>query len=394
MILDFIFCLFALVFGFRFIYRFNLFNAYDLKLLKKLFFYHLLAGIGYYLFIINNGGDATNYWFATYDFRYYNFDDVIDEINTGSATGYMLLLNYFPAKLLGLTFFTGSILYTVLGFVSFVYFYATIKIKLPNIYELKRSKIFGFSIFPGLLFLPNLHFWSSGLGKDTLLFFCIALFFYSSLKVSKRFFGIIVSMGLSFAIRPHMTLFMLMALGLGIAFDGRLKSYQKVFITLVFTGVFVGTVNYVMNFVQLESLDTETVTEYSNTRASNLADKKGTTSAVDTTSYPYPLKIFTFLFRPLFFDANGILGIVASLENLFLLLFFIKIIRNKPLKGFKYSSYLVKASGFLFLMGALSFSLILGNLGIMLRQKTPFVMMLIIFGYSIILTNKHQKTLG
>jgi hypothetical protein len=185
-----------------------------------------------------------------------------------------------------------------------------------------------------------------------------------------------------------------MALGLGIAFDGRLKSYQKVFITLVFTGVFVGTVNYVMNFVQLESLDTETVTEYSNTRASNLADKKGTTSAVDTTSYPYPLKIFTFLFRPLFFDANGILGIVASLENLFLLLFFIKIIRNKPLKGFKYSSYLVKASGFLFLMGALSFSLILGNLGIMLRQKIPFIMVLIIFGYSINLTNKHQKTLG
>ena len=197
-------------------------------------------------------------------------------------------------------------------------------------------------------------------------------------------------MGLSFAIRPHMTLFMLMALVLGIAFDGRLKSYQKVFITLVFAGVFVGAVNYVMNFVQLESLDTETVTEYSNTRASNLSNDR-TSSSVDTSSYSYPLKIFTFLFRPLFFDANGVLGLVASLENLFLLVFFVKILRNKFLKGFRRSSYLIKASGFLFVMGALSFSLILGNLGIMLRQKTPFIMMLIIFGYSIILINKRQK---
>jgi hypothetical protein len=392
MILDFIFCLFALVFGFRFIYRFNLFNAYDLKLLKKLFFYHLLAGIGYYLFIINNGGDATNYWFATYDFRYYNFDDVIDEINTGSATGYMLLINYIPAKVLGLSFFSGSLLYTVLGYCGFVYFYAIIKTQIERIYDLRQIKLFGFSVFPILLFLPNLHFWSSGVGKDTILFFCIALFFYSSLRISKRFVGISISIILSIFIRPHMTLFMLMALGLGIAFDGRLKSYQKVFITLLFAVVFVSAVNYVMNFVQLESLDAETIDEYSNTRASNLSNDR-TTSSVDTTSYPYPLKIFTFLFRPLFFDASGILGIVASIENLFLLFFFIKIFKNRFLKGFKNSSHLIKASVFLFLMGALSFSLILGNLGIMLRQKTPFVMMLIIFGYSIILTNKHQKTL-
>jgi hypothetical protein len=181
-----------------------------------------------------------------------------------------------------------------------------------------------------------------------------------------------------------------MALGLGVAFDGRLKSFQKIFITLVFAGVFVGAINYVMNFVQLESLNVETVNEYSNTKASNLSDKR-IDSSIDTTSYPYPLKVFTFLFRPLFFDASGLLGLVASLENLFLLFFFIKILRNRFLKSFKKSSYLIKTSGFLFLMGALSFSLILGNLGIMLRQKTPFIMMLIIFGYSIILVNKRRK---
>jgi hypothetical protein len=183
---------------------------------------------------------------------------------------------------------------------------------------------------------------------------------------------------------------MLMALGLGIAFDGRLKSYQKIFINLIFSAIFVGAINYVMNFLQLESLDTEAVEEFSNNRVSNLSNDR-TSSSIDTSSYPYPLKIFTFLFRPLFFDASGLLGLVASVENLFLLFFFIKILRSRFLKGFKNSSYLIKASGFLFLMGALSFSLILGNLGIMLRQKTPFIMMLIIFGYSIIVMNMQKK---
>jgi hypothetical protein len=271
-----------------------------------------------------------------------------------------------------------------------VYFYAILRLKIPLLYNLRKNKIFGLPIFPYLLFLPNLHFWSSGIGKDSLVFFCIALFFYSSLKASKHVFGIIISIGLSFVIRPHVTLFMLMALGLGIAFDGRLKSYQKIFINLIFSAIFVGAINYVMNFLQLESLDTEAVEEFSNNRVSNLSNDR-TSSSIDTSSYPYPLKIFTFLFRPLFFDASGLLGLVASVENLFLLFFFIKILRSRFLKGFKNSSYLIKASGFLFLMGALSFSLILGNLGIMLRQKTPFIMMLIIFGYSIIVMNMQKK---
>jgi len=390
MIFDFVFCFIILIFGYRFIYNFKLFTRHDVKIIKRLYFYHLLVGLGFYLFIIKNGGDSTNYWFATYDYRFYDFEDVWGKVAKGSATGYLLLINYIPAKVIGLSFFSGSILYTVIGFLGFIYFYALIKSQIPNIYYLKKTKVFGVSIFPFMLFLPNLHFWSSGVGKDTLLFFCIALFFYSSIKASKSVFGLIISIGLSFVIRPHITLFMIMALGLGVTFDGRLKSYQKVIITTVFAFLFASAVNYVMNFVQLDSFDSETVGKYSDTRSSNLSNDR-TSSSIDTSNYSYPLKVFTFLFRPLFFDANGILGLVASFENLFLLFFLIKILKNRFLKGFNASTYLVKASAFLFIMGALSFSLILGNLGIMLRQKTPFIMMLIIFGFAIILSNKQNK---
>ena len=36
----------------------------------------------------------------------------------------------------------------------------------------------GYYLFPLLFYMPNLHFWSCGVGKDTLLFFCIGLFSY------------------------------------------------------------------------------------------------------------------------------------------------------------------------------------------------------------------------
>ena len=44
------------------------------------------------------------------------------------------------------------------------------------------------------------------------------------------------------------------------------------------------------------------------------------TSGVDITSYSLPVQVFTFLYRPLFFDAPGLLGLIVSFENVFYLL--------------------------------------------------------------------------
>jgi len=132
-----------------------------------------------------------------------------------------------------------------------------------------------------------------------------------------------------------------------------------------------------MDFVQLESFDTETIEEYSSNKASSL-NKEGSGSGIDISGYPYPLKVFTFLYQPLFLRINNPFAILASFENLVLLIVSIRFFRNRPAKVLRKASYIVKGMFVFFLLGTLSFSLILGNLGIMLRQKNVFVMVLLI----------------
>lgn len=382
-LLDVAVVILVLLVAFNFKSKFRLFNSYDKKVLNWLFFYHYLIALFFYFFISIQGGDATNYWFVTYGFQYFNFQDVLEIVERGSPTGYLLLINYIPAKLLGLSFFTGTIIYATLGYFGFVYFYAFIKENIPNIYDLRAKKIFFLPIFPFLLFLPNLHFWTTGVGKDSLLFFCVALFIYSVQKVKRRFIGLAIAIILSIFVRPHITMFLVIAFGIGYALDGRLGIFQKIGVFSVFLIVLIFMFDYVMTFIQLDNIDIETIEEYSSTSVSNLSTEK-TGSAVDTSSYPYPLKVFTFLYRPLFFDAPNIMGIIASFENLLLLLLSFKIFFSGFIKGFKNATGNMKSLFIFFLFGALSFSLIVGNLGIMLRQKTPFIMVLLIYGFYVL----------
>ena len=376
---DIIFLILCLFLGFNFKKLFRVFDINDRILLNKLYIFHLLISVSFFAVIKNQGGDSTNYWFITYQFQYYDLDDVLSLFLKGSPTGSMLFLNYIPARVLGISFLAGNIIYATIGFFGFVYFYAVLKELTPDTSSLKNIKIFGISIFPLLFFLPNLHFWSAGIGKDTLLFFCIALFMYSILKIKTRLLGIIISIVISLLLRPHIMLFLLIAFGIAYVLDGNLKPYQKFFIFIIFIVGFISLFDYVLQFVQLENFEIDTLEQYSSKKISGLSQGSG--SGVDVGNYSYPFKVFTFLYRPLFIDAPNALGLLSSIENLILVIFTFKILRNSPIKAFRKGPVVLKGAVIFFLLGAATFPLILGNLGIMLRQKNMFIPMLLIFGF-------------
>lgn len=375
MILDIIVCLGVVFFGINIKNNFKIFDSYEKKLLNKLFFYHLAFSVIFYFYIMNFGGDAYSYW---YNPKNYSFTQLWSlYLSQGGPNEMMYLINFIPSNLLGLSFFTSNILFGLFGFLSFVYFLAILKKIMPHYKSLNSIKVLGFKIFPLILFLPNLHFWSSGVGKDTLLFFVILLFAYSLLEFKKRVFGLLISLTLSFLVRPHITLFLLTGFGLGIIFGGKLKGFQKTFLAVLFTGIFIIVFSSVLDFVKIEEVSVDSVEQFSDNKAKVLAAKGG--SVVDISNYPYPLKVFTFLYRPLFFDINNPLAAIASFENLFLLILSLKFIFNKPIKWLKKSNYIIKGAFVFFILGSLSFSLILGNLGIMLRQKNMFMLLFYLF---------------
>ncbi len=383
MVLDICITIIVFLVGFNLKNWFVDFSRTERKILSKLFFYHFLIAIAFHFYISHFGGDATDYWEAP---KLLSFTDVINLARNGSASAILYLINYFPSNTLGLSFFVGNMIYALFGYLGFIYIFRIVKSQFPNLSDFDNIKLLGLPIFPWIWFLPNFHFWSSGIGKDTILFICIALFVYSFQNIKRRWVGVFISMLFSLLIRPHISLFLLVSFGVGYTLDGKLKGYQKILIFLALLIGFASIFNYVLAFIQLETIDANSVEDYVTKKAMSL-NKNESESGIDISGYPFPLKVFTFLYRPLFIDSPNLFGILSSIENLFLLLFTGKVIMNKPLRGFFKSNNIVKSAIIFFCIGSAAFSLILGNLGIMLREKNMLVPYFIIFGYGVLMEN-------
>ncbi len=387
MLLNICVCIIVFLVGFNLKNYFSGFSSKEKKLFTQLFFFHFLIAIVFHFYLVANGGDAFKYWNLP---RENSFDHIIGLVVNRKASSFMYLINYFPSAVLDLSLFTGNMIYALFGYLGFIYLYKTIRELTPNMETLTSIKIFGVPVFPWMLFMPNFHFWSSGVGKDAILFTSIILFIYAIQHLKKRWVLMLVGLVLALVIRPHIILFLLISFSIGYILDGGLKVYQKIFIVIFLMVGLVSIFDYVIQFIQLESLEISSIEEYTSSRVSNLGGA-GSGSSIDISNYPFPLKIFTFLYRPLFFDVNGVLAILASAENLILVVFTILIFRNKPFASLKKSSYLIKGILLYFLIGTTAFSLILGNLGIMLRQKNMFIPMLLVLGLWMIYHNMNSK---
>jgi hypothetical protein len=119
----------------------------------------------------------------------------------------------------------------------------------------------------------------------------------------------------------------------------------------------------------------DSFTEFADTRAFELAKAN---SGIDTSQYPLILKLLTFWFRPLFFDAPSFIGIVVSFENLLYLFLTLKLINRRFLGFLKAAPALVKTSAVIFLATSFALSGTLSNLGIIIRQKS-MVMYFLLF---------------
>ena len=160
----------------------NLFNALytgkDKAILKNLWFYHIAFGVIYWVYIVYGpGGDSDGYYYMSREFIFPGWTLFVWSKRSGNL--WDVSFKCFPAKLMG--FFGLTMVYTLLGYIGILCFYIVFS------KHIKYNSFLGkYNLFPLVLFLPNLHFWSAGLGKDTLLFFCIGLFVYSMQQPSLK----------------------------------------------------------------------------------------------------------------------------------------------------------------------------------------------------------------
>ena len=131
----------------------------------------------------------------------------------------------------------------------------------------------------------------------------------------------------------------------------------------------------VLNMVGLE---TDTVLTEGLNMSNRAAELSKATSGLDITTMSLPMQVFTFLFRPLFFDAPGMLGIIVSFENVFLLFITLIFLFKGGILYIIKGDFAVKTAFFSFITVSIALAQISGNLGIAIRQKSQ-IMMLFLF---------------
>ncbi|ROI12945.1 hypothetical protein [Epilithonimonas hominis] len=341
-----------------------------LPILNKLALFHFLLGIAYFFTTNNGGGDAWGHWRVA---KLMSYDQFVLGLSAGEGTEFMRSFNYIPANLLGMSFLSNTMFYSMLGSFGITYFFLIAARSVPYNVIIK-----GYVLFPLIFFLPNLHFWSSGVGKDTVLFLCIGMFVYALMDPFKRIPLIVIAVLLSMAIRPHITLFLMVGFGLAYVFGGKVSPAQRFIFSAAMIAVGLAILPSVMEFAKIEEASAEGFDKFATGKAAVLS-RSSAGSAIDISSYPFPLKVLTFWFRPALFDVKNINGLIAALENLLLLIVFIKAMRTSPIRAFKAAPFVIKGLVIFLVVGTLAFSQSMGNMGIMIRMRNMFLPGMIIY---------------
>ena len=327
-------------------------------LLQNLYWYHTAFAIIYYVFTRNANTDSVAYY--TMASKYYS--NWMDAYETGTI--FIHFMSYPFVKFLGFSYEMMMVLFSWFGYWGFVYFYVIFK---ENIQF--KHKLFGIDLITLFVFLPNMHYWTASLGKGSIIFLGIAMAVYGLSQLTTRKLALIIGLVIVYHIRPHVFLFMGVGILVGM-FTGKQKIpvYQKV---LVFAGSAITLAllyNTILAFVGLDQENLfDSFSEFADTRAFELAKAK---SGIDTSNYPLILKLLTFWFRPLFFDAPSFIGIVVSFENLLYLFLTFKLFNRKFFSFIRTAPALVKTSAVAFLATSFALSGTLSNLGIIIRQKS------------------------
>lgn len=361
-------------------------NAKGLNFSILIVHYHIL--IGFYYGWFAKGTDTSFYWNLGDQFRTVKYETWWDIY--GTHNNFVFFLNYPFSKVMGLDFWTGTFLYSNVTAWAFILLFLAGQ----DLLKIERLNISGVKVWPYILFLPSLHFWSSGIGKDSLVFLFMAMFFYGARDLRKYLVLVGVSAVLLYHVRPHMAFIALLSSALLLILDSKLHFSYKIIFFLFATVGFVFIYDEVLKFLKVDELSAESIEGMFNTTSENLSYGR---SFVDMSSYPYPLKVFTFLYRPLFFDAHNFSSLLNSVENLISLLLTISVFAKvNPVKGYQQSPNAVKIMFLIFFIASVAFAGALSNFGIMVRMKNMtfvYFLFFLVYIYDNLLYERYQSYL-
>lgn len=331
-----------------------------------LYIWHTLFCLIYADYILENRGDAVDY----YEIAVHGL--VPFSLGT-DAVSYMTTLF---ASVMGLSFLGTSLIFNILGATGLIAFDASLKVAAAD-----RSVTVQ-TIARLVPFLPSISFWSSAIGKDALAFMAVGFALWAALQLRKRFWLMAFAVLLMLWVRPHIAGLMILALAASQLLQGSVPITRRILIGGCALAAAVVVVPFALSYVGLSAeAGPADISRYIEQRQQYNQEGGG---AIDISSMSLGMQLFTYLFRPLPFEAANVMMLAASIDNTLLLLLFaaaaFEAVRRRK-------THLPGNRAFLWLYSLMVWFILAtttANLGLSMRQKWMFVPVLMFLLISLI----------
>lgn len=329
-----------------------------------LYLWHSFFCMFYFWYSLNNISDSTNYYLYSLSYD--------DGFKFGTAGVYYLVSPF--TQIFNLSYGGVFLLFNIAGYIGML----ALASALQSVTETSSRKVKRLSVL--ILFLPGLSFWSSSISKDALTFMGAGLATWAALSIRRRVPAFAISVLLFLLVRPHMSGILLLSFTLAMLLSSKMGLYKKAALLAISVPLSIVAVQFGLSYAGLDdATNANKVAEYFETRQSHNLEGG---SSVDIASMSIPLRMLTYLFRPLLFDAGGLLGLAVSIENLILIFVTVKVAfrfkrTHSVLDGFEFTLFIIFVAVSWFILANST-----ANLGIAIRQKTMFLPMLMVLLFS------------
>lgn len=318
---------------------------------------HVAATVAYYELVKNSGGDAALYYYDP--FRIYGS-------GFGLNTTFIVYIVQAPKSIFGGSYLDYFLVFQAIGFFGIA--------ALMRIFEeiyLEAGTPQPIYIY-ALLFMPSLHYWTSAIGKDSLFFFAICISLWAAMQYKRRWLALAMGILLMLAIRPHIAAIAVAAFAVTVIIDRNTRLVVKLPLFVASAAGTVFAIAAVWSAFRVDLISIDTVSDVLASREALATSESAGRSAV---TGGFVIRLLSLLLRPLFFDANGALGLIVSMENLLLLVILaLMVARLRTIialaKGVAFVRYALVST----VVITLALSIGYYNVGLGIRQKATMIL--------------------
>lgn len=260
--------------------------------------YHFGIGLVFYQYILSHGGDSYRYW---------AIGSVNPELTNGwwdyfgTSTYFMYWVNYPFSQIAGLGYLSGTILYASLSYFGFLLAFELLHTSYSKYSQWRFTQVIVL-----ILFLPNVHFWTGGIGKEAFLWLGLVMVLSGIHHFSDKLILIIAGLLLSLMVRPIQGLVLTISVLMVLPFHKTLIPYRKkTFPLAIFMILSIFAYRYIKGSL-IYGFNLEWIGEILDWQNQFLASFRGG-SSVDMQGYNWIEKLVT-VFLGLLFGKQGIFG--------------------------------------------------------------------------------------